>query len=108
MVILDNHVSRADWCCSETDGNGFWYNADYPETEEQGTRKGFYVVCVEEGKNSRLIAAELSLSPGNIQRHGVERTGIGSIELPELWFVDWPREDLAIDHRRHARTRNSE
>ena len=31
MVILDNHVSRADWCCSETDGNGLWYNADYPE-----------------------------------------------------------------------------
>ena len=31
MLILDNHVSRADWCCSETDGNGLWYNADYPE-----------------------------------------------------------------------------
>ena len=31
MVILDNHVSRADWCCSETDGNGLWYNARYPE-----------------------------------------------------------------------------
>lgn len=31
MVILDNHVSRADWCCSETDGNGLWYSADYPE-----------------------------------------------------------------------------
>lgn len=30
MVILDNHVSRADWC-SETDGNGLWYNAEYPE-----------------------------------------------------------------------------
>lgn len=32
MVILDNHVSRADWCCSETDGNGLWYNQAYPET----------------------------------------------------------------------------
>jgi endoglucanase len=32
MVILDNHVSRADWCCSDTDGNGLWYNWDYPET----------------------------------------------------------------------------
>jgi endoglucanase len=32
MVILDNHVSRADWCCSETDGNGLWYNNDYPES----------------------------------------------------------------------------
>jgi|SRR5579863_2436038 len=33
MVILDNHVSRADWCCSETDGNGLWWNAEYPEAK---------------------------------------------------------------------------
>jgi endoglucanase len=32
MVILDNHMSRADWCCNETDGNGLWYNPEYPET----------------------------------------------------------------------------
>ena len=33
MVILDNHVSRADWCCSESDGNGLWYSDEYPETK---------------------------------------------------------------------------
>jgi len=33
MVILDNHLSRADWCCSDTDGNDLWYNRDYPETQ---------------------------------------------------------------------------
>ncbi|MGB6545590.1 MAG: glycoside hydrolase family 5 protein [Candidatus Acidiferrales bacterium] len=33
MVILDNHMSRADWCCKESDGNGLWYNADYPEAK---------------------------------------------------------------------------
>ena len=32
MVILDNHMSRADWCCSEKDGNGLWFNAEYPES----------------------------------------------------------------------------
>lgn len=32
LVILDNHVSRADWCCNEKDGNGLWYNREYPET----------------------------------------------------------------------------
>jgi len=32
MVILDNHISRADWCCSDTDGNWLWYNNDYPES----------------------------------------------------------------------------
>ena len=32
MVILDNHMSRADWCCNESDDNGLWYNAEYPES----------------------------------------------------------------------------
>jgi endoglucanase len=31
LVILDNHSSDAGWCCSDTDGNGLWYNAAYPE-----------------------------------------------------------------------------
>ena len=31
MVILDNHVSRADWCCGDKDGNGLWANAEYPD-----------------------------------------------------------------------------
>jgi endoglucanase len=33
MVVLDNHMSNADWCCSESDGNGLWYNAEYPESK---------------------------------------------------------------------------
>jgi endoglucanase len=32
MVILDNHVSDAIWCCSDTDGNGLWYSSRYPES----------------------------------------------------------------------------
>jgi endoglucanase len=32
VVILDDHMSDADWCCSTTDGNGLWYNAAYPES----------------------------------------------------------------------------
>ncbi len=31
LIILDNHMSRADWCCDEKDGNGLWFNAEYPE-----------------------------------------------------------------------------
>lgn len=33
LVILDNHVSRADWCCNDKDGNGIWYSHDYPEQQ---------------------------------------------------------------------------
>ena len=32
MVILNNHMSNAGWCCGEDDGNGMWYNPDYPES----------------------------------------------------------------------------
>jgi endoglucanase len=30
-VILDNHVSRADWCCFEDDGNSLRHSPAYPE-----------------------------------------------------------------------------
>jgi endoglucanase len=32
MVILDNHTSNAEWCCSATDGNTLWYNSSYPQS----------------------------------------------------------------------------
>ena len=32
MVILDNHRSRADWCCDEDHGDGLWYTREYPES----------------------------------------------------------------------------
>ena len=31
MVILNNHNSRAGWCCSEQDGEGLWWTNNYPE-----------------------------------------------------------------------------
>lgn len=31
MVILDNHMSNAGWCCSTSDNNELWYNASYPQ-----------------------------------------------------------------------------
>jgi endoglucanase len=33
LVILDNHTSNADWCCTTSDGNGLWHNAQYPEAK---------------------------------------------------------------------------
>jgi endoglucanase len=29
LILLDNHMSDADWCCSDNDGNGLWYNANF-------------------------------------------------------------------------------
>jgi endoglucanase len=29
LIMLDNHVSDAIWCCTETDDNGLWFNQRY-------------------------------------------------------------------------------
>lgn len=29
MVVLDNHTSGAEWCCSTADGNGLWHTPRY-------------------------------------------------------------------------------
>jgi len=31
LVLLNNHNSKAGWCCSEQDGEGLWYTNQYPE-----------------------------------------------------------------------------
>ena len=31
IVLLNNHNSKAGWCCSEQDGDGLWYTHKYPE-----------------------------------------------------------------------------
>ncbi len=32
MVVLDDHTSNAEWCCSNGDGNTLWYNPGYPQS----------------------------------------------------------------------------
>ncbi|KAL8161365.1 hypothetical protein V2J09_012854 [Rumex salicifolius] len=40
MIILDNHVTRPGWCCSDTDGNGFFGDKYFePELWLQGLRE---------------------------------------------------------------------
>ncbi|KAI8912434.1 glycoside hydrolase superfamily [Gorgonomyces haynaldii] len=31
MIILDNQMSNAGWCCDQADNNGLWYNEQYDE-----------------------------------------------------------------------------
>ena len=40
MVIIDNHVSDANWCCSVDDGNGLWYTNNWPEDKFFDAWKG--------------------------------------------------------------------
>lgn len=41
MIILNNHISDAIWCCGEWDGNGLWHNADYSANQWVSTLKAF-------------------------------------------------------------------
>ena len=33
MVILNNHTSKSQWCCSDNDGDGLWFNNEYSEED---------------------------------------------------------------------------
>ncbi|KAL3676333.1 hypothetical protein R1sor_026281 [Riccia sorocarpa] len=33
LIILDNHVSKPGWCCSDNDGNGFWGDSEFDPSE---------------------------------------------------------------------------
>lgn len=40
MVILDNHISKPGWCCSNSDGNGFFGDKYFdPDVWIQGLTK---------------------------------------------------------------------
>jgi endoglucanase len=61
-VILDNHTSRADWCCDDWDGNGFWYRDDADAknryTEDDWLEDWRYM-AKRYATNPRVIGAEL-------------------------------------------------
>ena len=31
MIYLNNHTSKSQWCCTDNDGDGLWFNKEYPE-----------------------------------------------------------------------------
>lgn len=33
LVILNNHTTEGQWCCSRNDGNGLWYHKNFTEDE---------------------------------------------------------------------------
>lgn len=60
MVILDNHNSNAEWCCSNDDGNTLWYNSQYPETSWISDWEG---MAQRYQNNPLVIGADLRNEP---------------------------------------------
>ena len=40
LIILNNHISDAMWCCSNLDGNGLWHNKNYSADQWLEALKG--------------------------------------------------------------------
>jgi endoglucanase len=60
MVILDNHNSNAEWCCSTSDGNSLWYNSQYPQANWQADWQG---MAQRYASNPLVIGADLRNEP---------------------------------------------
>lgn len=60
MVILDNHSSNAEWCCSTSDGNTLWYNSSYPETSWISDWEG---IVARYDSNPYVIGVDLRNEP---------------------------------------------
>ena len=60
MIVLDNHMSNADWCCSNTDGNTLWYTSQYPESRWIADWQG---MAARYRNLPQVIAADLRNEP---------------------------------------------
>ncbi|MDC0740801.1 glycoside hydrolase family 5 protein [Polyangium mundeleinium] len=69
VVILDNHVSEADWCCSDTDQNGLWYTSKYPEAT---WLKHWEALAKRYAAQPAVVAADLRNEPRPVLEAGCQ------------------------------------
>lgn len=79
LVILNNHVSSAVWCCSGNDGEGLWHTERYPEQE---WLRGIRLVARRYSKNPRVVGFDLR---NEIRANGAILPTWGSGDV----FTDW-------------------
>lgn len=79
LVILNNHVSSAVWCCSGNDGEGLWHTERYPEQE---WLRGLRLVARRYSKNPRVVGFDLR---NEIRANGAILPTWGSGDV----FTDW-------------------
>ena len=87
MVVLDNHMSDPDWCCSNTDENGLWYNDRWPEASWITAHT---TIAVRYARQPFVIAAEL--------RNELRGSVVGGVKLAP----DWGSGSAATDWRAAA------
>ncbi len=76
LVILNNHMSDAGWCCNDDDGNGLWYNERFSE-------EAWIANWVALAQRYQDIPAVIGADLRNEPRQGAKWSATG--ETP-----DWP------------------
>ena len=66
MVVLDNHMSDADWCCTEDDRNGLWYNDLH---DEHSWVEDWLFMVKRFRANPLVVGAELRNEPRSAVVH---------------------------------------
>eukprot|EP00054_Salpingoeca_dolichothecata_P003465 m.27102 g.27102 ORF g.27102 m.27102 type:complete len:453 (-) comp13875_c0_seq2:17-1375(-) len=83
LVIVDNHMSNAEWCCNGKDGNGLWYTDNYSES---AWLQGWENVSTRYASYPNVIGADL--------RNELRSTVVGGKNLSPTWAsgdsaTDW-------------------
>ncbi|KAH8168438.1 cellulase (glycosyl hydrolase family 5) domain-containing protein [Sarocladium implicatum] len=81
MTVLDNHVSKASWCCNLDDGNGWWSDARFYEPN-----------------NSRFFDTDQWLQGlESIAQWSADRPGVVAISLRNELRATWTQIPFAPD-----------
>mmetsp|Transcript_38938 Transcript_38938/g.70894 ORF Transcript_38938/g.70894 Transcript_38938/m.70894 type:complete len:414 (-) Transcript_38938:59-1300(-) len=82
LVILDNHMSDGDWCCSNTDGNGLWYNERWPTSS---WLQAHSIVAARYANTDAVVGAEL--------RNELRVATINGIAISPTWCTEVESSD---------------
>ncbi|CAK9061890.1 Sodium/proton antiporter 1 (AtNHD1) (Na(+)/H(+) antiporter 1) [Durusdinium trenchii] len=81
LVILNNHVSSAGWCCSGSDGEGLWHTERYPEED---WLRGIQLVARRYQPNPRVVGFDLR---NEVRADGITLPTWGSGDLLTDWSI---------------------
>lgn len=96
LVILNNHISDAIWCCQTTDGNTLWYNERFPESK---WLDDWRAIATRYKNEKAVIGADLRNEPRGAANWGAalgakydwasaaERGGRAVLEVAPEWLI---------------------
>mmetsp|Transcript_73718 Transcript_73718/g.172992 ORF Transcript_73718/g.172992 Transcript_73718/m.172992 type:complete len:588 (+) Transcript_73718:98-1861(+) len=81
LVVLNNHVSSAGWCCSGTDGEGLWYTTRYSEKD---WLEGIGLVARRYRDNPRVVGFDLR---NEVRANGIALPTWGTGDRQTDWSI---------------------